>query len=233
MALIKFGGGVIQMAGSIAGNTFARNRYGNYARARTKPVNPNSAGQQQVRAAIAWLVEHWASTLSAAQRSAWNTYASNVKMLNRLGESINLSGFNHFVRANAIRKRNADTVIVSGPTVFDIPEWDPLFAATSSEASQIVTVAYDDTEEWCDLDDAHLYIFIGSPQNPQRNFFAGPWRFGDAVDGNSTTPPTSPASVPSPFVLVERQALWVYGRIAMDDGRLSEPFRVGPHFVAS
>jgi len=233
MALIKYGGGIIQMAGSIAGTVFARNRYGNYARARTKPVNPNSPGQQSARAALAWLVEHWASTVTAAQRSAWNTYGSNVAMLNRLGESMNLSGFNQFVRSNAIRKRNGDTVIVTGPTTFDIPEHDPTFSFSSSAATQNLTVVYDDTEEWCDLDDAHLYIFVGSPQNPQRNFFAGPWRFGDAIDGSVATPPSSPATVASPFVIVEGQALWIYGRIAMDDGRLSEAFRSGPTLVAS
>lgn len=233
MGLVKYGGGVIQISGSIAGNTFARNRYGNYVRARTKPVNPNSSRQQQVRASMAWLVEHWASTLTAVQRSAWNTYASNVAMLNRLGESMNLSGFNQFVRSNAIRKAQGDLVIVTGPTVFDIPEWDPVFDFTSSAATQNLTVVYDDTEEWCDLDDAHLYIFVGSPQNPQRNFFAGPWRYGDTVDGDLASPPSSPATVASPFVIVEGQALWIYGRISMPDGRLSEPFRVGPILVAS
>lgn len=233
MALVKYGGGIIQMSGSIAGNTFARNRYGNYVRARTIPTNPNTPDQQEVRAAIAWLTEHWASTLTPAQRTAWNLYADSVNMLNKLGEVVHLSGFNHFVRSNAIRKRNADAVIVTGPTTFDIPEHDPLLAQSSSEATQNLTVVYDDTEEWCDLDDAHMYIFVGKPMNPQRNFFAGPWKFGDALDGSVATPPTSPATVASPFAIAEGQALWIYARIAMDDGRLSEPFRAGPTLVAS
>ncbi len=97
MALIKFGGGVVQMAGSIAGNVFARNRYGNYARARTKPVNPNSARQVVIRAAIAYLTQHWNGTLTPAERTAWNSYAAAVTMKNRLGENINLTGFNHFI----------------------------------------------------------------------------------------------------------------------------------------
>lgn len=233
MALVKYGGGIIQMAGSIAGNVYGRNRYGNYARARTVPTNPNTPGQQQVRAAIAWLVEHWASTLTPAQRTAWNLYADSVNMLNRLGEVVHLSGFNHFVRSNAIRKRHADTVIVAGPTTFDVPEHDPLFAFTSSAATQNLTVVYDDTEEWCDISDAHLYIFVGKPMNPQRNFFAGPWKFGDAIDGDVSTPPSSPATVASPFAIVEGQALWIYGRISLADGRLSEAFRSGPTLVAS
>lgn len=233
MALIKYGGGIIQMSGSIAGNVYARNRYGNYARARTVPTNPNTAAQQEVRAAVAWLTEHWSSTLTANQRTAWGLYGDSVNMLNKLGEVVHLTGFNHFIRSNAIRKRNVDLVIVPGPTVFELPEHDPLFAFTASEATQDLTVTYDDTEEWCDLDDAHLYIFVGSPMNPQRNFFAGPWRFGDAVDGDVAAPPASPATVASPFAIAEDQRLWIYGRIATADGRLSEPFRAGPMLVAS
>jgi len=233
MASVRYGGGIVQMSGSIAGNVFARNRYGNYVRARTVPTNPNTTGQQEVRAAIAWLVEHWSSTLTPPQRTAWNLYAASVPMLNRLGEVVHLTGFNHFCRSNAIRKRHADTVIVAGPTVFEIPEHDPLFAFTASEATQDLEVAYDDTEEWCDLDDAHLYIFVGKPMNPQRNFFAGPWRFGDAVDGAVAVPPTSPATVASPFAITEGQALWCYARIATADGRISEPFRSGPTLVAN
>ena len=233
MALIKYGGGIIQMTGSIAGNVYARNRYGNYARARTKPTNPNTAGQQEVRAAIAWLVDHWSSTLTPAQRTAWNLYAASVPMLNKLGESMKLSGFNHFCRSNAIRKRNADTVIVAGPTLFEIPEHDPTLAFICDETSQQLTVTYDDTEEWCDEDDAHMYIFVGKPMNGQRNFFAGPWKFGDVADGSSTTPPTSPATVTSPFAIAEGQAVWIYARIARADGRISEPFRAGPTIVAS
>ena len=30
MALIKYGGGIVHASGSLAGNTFARNKYGNY-----------------------------------------------------------------------------------------------------------------------------------------------------------------------------------------------------------
>lgn len=233
MALVKYGGGIIQMAGSIAGNTYARNRYGNYARARTKPTNPNTPAQQSIRAAIAWLTDHWSTTVSSDQRIAWQLYADSVNMLNRLGEVMHLSGYNHFIRSNAIRKNQADAVILPGPTIFEIPEHDPLFAFVCDETSQELTVTYDDTEEWCDLDDAHLYIYVGKPMNAQRNFFAGPWKFGLAVDGDVATPPSSPATVPSPFALAEGQRIWIYGRISLADGRLSEPFRSGPTLVAS
>jgi len=232
MALIKFGGGVVQMAGSIAGTTFARNRYGNYARAKTMPVNPNTALQQVVRASVAFLTERWGSTLTAAQRTAWNLYASNVVMTNRFGESMNLSGFNHYIRSNAILKRSGRTLVDAGPTTFEIPEKDPTFAITASEATGHITYTYDDTAAWANENNGWLHMFCGAPQNPQRNFFNGPWKLFAAVAGNVGVPPVSPGDTVAPFVLTEGQRVWVYGRITRADGRTSAPFR-GDCFVAA
>ena len=224
MALVKYGGGIIQMSGSIAGNTHARNRYGNYVRAKTKPVNPNTARQVAVRSAIAILTARWAQTLTAAQRTAWNLYADSVNMKNRLGEVVHLSGFNHYIRSNAIRQTNALTVIDAGPTIFELPEKDSLFAITASEGTQIISAVFDTAPDWLDENDGHLVVYQGQPQNAQRNFFAGPWRFGEHEDGDSVTPPTSPLSVAAVYPIAELQKLFCYARILRADGRMSEPF---------
>ena len=225
MALIKFGGGVVQMAGSIGGTTFARNRYGNYARARTTPINPNTALQVAVRATLSFLTNRWSSTLTAIQRTAWNLYAANVVMTNRLGESINLSGFNHYIRSNSILKTQALTLVDDGPTVFEIPEADPTFAAIGTEAGLTISVTFDNTLPWANEDDAFMFVFQGEPQNPQRNFFGGPWRFMNTVVGDLALPPTSPIVMPAVFVITAGQKQWVYARIVRADGRLSQPFR--------
>lgn len=225
MALVKYGGGIIQMSGSIAGNTYARNRYGNYARARTKPVNPNSDRQTVVRAAMAFLTDRWSQTVTAAQRTAWNLYGSNVNMTNRLGETVNLTGFNHYLRSNIIAKMISLTIVDAGPVVFEIPAHDPTYAITASEATQQITAAYDATMDWADEDGANLILFGGTPQNPQRNFFGGPWRLYGQVTGVNGAPPASPHAGTSPFAIAELQRLWGYARIRRADGRLSEPFR--------
>lgn len=233
MALVKYGGGIIQMSGSIAGNVYARNRYGAYVRARTKPVNPNTPGQQSIRAAIAWLTDHWSTTVSSDQRIAWQLYADSVNMLNRLGEVMRLSGYNHFIRSNAIRKNQADTIILAGPTIFELPAHDPTLAFVCDETSQEISVTFDNTLGWANETAAHLYLYCGQPQNAQRNFFAGPWKFLGAVDGDDTTPPTSPSAIAAPYGLAEGERIWIYARISRADGRLSEPFRSGPTLVAS
>lgn len=226
MALIKFGGGVVQMAGSIGGNTFARNRYGNYARARTKPTNPNSSGQQSVRTAIGTLSTRWAQTLTAVQRTAWGLYGDSVVMKNRLGENIHLTGFNHYIRSNSNLARLSLTIVDDGPTLFELPEKDNTLAIALSETTQNITCTFDNTMDWAVEAGGLLCMFQGSPQNAQRNFFDGPWRLWTAVQGVDPGGPATPKIAPATFSIAEGQRQWLYARILRADGRLSEPFRV-------
>lgn len=225
MALIKFGGGVVQMSGSIAGSTFARNRYGNYARARTKPINPKTDRQVAVRAAMAALTSRWSQTLTGVQRTAWNLYGSSVTMKNRLGENIFLTGFNHYIRSNHWRQRIGVVPIDAGPVIFELPEADPALSIAISEATNQFTVTYDALLDWADEDGGFLIVWNGQPQNAQRNFFAGPWRHLNQVTGVNGAPPASPAAMGASFVYSEGQRAWVYARILRADGRLSAPFR--------
>jgi len=225
MALIKFGGGIVQMAGSIAGNTFARNRYGNYVRARTKPTNPNTDRQTSIRSAMADITTRWAQTLTSAQRTAWNLYGSNVVMQNRLGESMNLSGFNHYIRSNVVRKAFGLALVDAGPTTFELPAQDSTLAITASEATQDISTAYDDTMDWAAETGSFMVLFAGQPQTAQRNFFAGPWRSFAIVSGVDAAPPAGPSVAASPYAIAETQHIWVYARILRLDGRMSEKFR--------
>lgn len=225
MALIKFGGGITEMRGSIAGNVFSRNRSGAYVRSRTKPVNPSTARQQAVRAVMAELTTRWAQTLTAANRTAWNLYASNVAMTNKLGESIFLTGMNHFIRSNAWLARLGGTVIDAGPVIFELPAKDPAFSIVASEATQQITWTYDDTMDWANETESWLLLSQGQPQNGHRNFFGGPWRYVSQVAGVTGAPPASPFISGVVFAIAEGQRQWVYARILRADGRLSEPFR--------
>jgi len=232
MALVKFGAGVVQMSGSIAGTTFARNSSGNYARARTTPVNPASAIQEKIRAVMAYLTDRWLETVTALQRAAWGDYALAVAMKNRLGESIHLSGFNHYIRSNSALLYADQTVVDAAPTVLALPDQDPTLAFSTSAATQNMTVTYDDTAAWCDEVGGFLMMRMSRPQNPTRNFFAGPYLWADLVAG-SGTPPSSPATVACPTPVAEGHRLWLSARIARLDGRLSEPFVAGPFLVTS
>ncbi len=232
MALIKFSGIVSEARGSIGGTVFSRNRSGAYIRSRTKPTNPNTSAQQAVRAVMAFLTNRWSQDLTAVQRTAWNLYGASVVMLNGLGENINLSGFNHYIRSNSILKRTANTLVDDGPTIFEIPDADPTLAITASEATQLISVVFDDSLAWANETDGWLWTFQGTPQNAQRNFFNGPWKALSSVAGDDKTPPVTPDDQSAVFAVAEGQRDWIYARIQMADGRISQPFRADT-FVAA
>lgn len=223
-ALCKYGAGIIQMSGSIAGNTFSRNRYGNYVRAKTKPINPNTQLQQVVRSTIAYLTDRWSQTLTDEERLAWKLYADSVAMKNRLGESIFLSGFNHYIRSNSLRKRMGHTTIDSAPTLFEIPAADTSLAVVGNEGTQQLTITYDATMDWAKEDPGFIWFFQGSPQNAQRNFFNGPWRSVGGIVGIEGGGAITPAVVDVAFPIAEGQRQWLYARIDRKDGRLSQRF---------
>ena len=225
MALVKFGGGVIQMSGSIAGNTFAKNRFGNYVRARTKPINPRSPMQGVVRSILSDLTDIWGQDLSAVERTAWNLYASSVAMKNKLGEVVYLSGFNHFIRSNSCRLRASQSTIKPGPTNFVLPPADPAMAITASAAGQSISLAFNAAMNWCKVTGSFLHLSMGQPQNPQKNFFNGPWKSAGALQGNTAVPITSPQVIPVVFAIALGQRIWMAARIQEVDGRLSELFR--------
>lgn len=234
MALIRYGGGIIQMSGSIAGNTFARNRFGNYSRARTKPVNPKSNRQMAARTIIMYLAEQWReSPMDDTIRIAWQTYADSVDWLNKLGETVTLTGFNMFMRANASLLAAGGVIVTAAPTDLGLPPGDPLFAVTGSAATQLLSVTFDENFDWIDEDLAYMLIDMGLPQSPSRNFFGGPYRISDAIEGNSTTPPTAPETMTAPFTLVEGQKVWCRASIIRADGRVSTKFGAAPFAVSA
>jgi hypothetical protein len=92
-----FGG---QLSGSVGGVVASHNKGGQYLRNRSLPTNPNSAAQTRARDAFAAAAIAWRS-LTVAVREGWEAYAAGTPVVNRLGESITVSGFNMFVRTAA------------------------------------------------------------------------------------------------------------------------------------
>jgi len=225
MASVKLGGGVVEIRGSIAGNTFSRNRYGAYMRARISPVNPNSEKQSRVRGIMSVVSKDWFDTLTAEQREAWIQFAANMPVTNRLGEVINLSGFNQYVASNQAALNAGLPAIAAGPTTYIKPGVDVTSVATGSESTQEVSVVFDDTRDWVDEDGAGMIVQVGLPQNASIEFFNGPWRHAGVIEGDSVAAPTTPAAIASPFVITEDQKLFVRTRIIRADGRLSDWFQ--------
>ena len=230
-ASIKYGGGVIQMSGSIAGNTYARNRFGNYVRPRTKPVNPSSTAQGTIRTILSFLAERWHDTLTPAERIAWGTYAAAVAMKNRLGEAVYLTGFNHYLRVNTVRMQMENSKCDPGPVTLTLPEKDPAFTVAAYASTQKLNIVHDVALPWCSIPASILGVWMGQPQGATRNFFGGPWKKVGPIPGNAV----SPTLMDPPFTLIAGQKVWVYGRIATGptDSRLSEPMVVSCTVLAA
>jgi len=232
MALIKYGGGIVQMSGSIAGTTHARNRFGNYGRARTKPVNPKSARQMGARIILMMLAEQWReSPMNDAKRSAWRTYAEGVQWLNRLGETVKLTSYNHFMRSNAALIAAGGSLVTDGPVDIGLPPGDELFAVVCNATTQKLSVTFDDTKDWAKETGAYLSVEMGRPQNPTRNFFAGPYRIANGIAGVDTTGVSSPQLLDPPFTLTPGQKVWCRAKIIRKDARASTPFGAAPVIV--
>lgn len=232
MALAKYGGGIVQMSGSIAGSTHARNRFGNYIRARTKPVNPRSARQSGARVLVMYLAEQWReSPMTDAIRTAWETYANSVNWQNKLGETVKLTGFNMFVRSNAARMRIGGDLITAGPLDLGLPAGDPnMVVSNCTAAAQTFDLAFDDTMDWCEEIGAYLALQQGEPQNATRNFFNGPWRTCAYLSGFAAPGVVSPSNgiVDIGYTITEGQKIWWRAQIIRADGRVSTKFQCDP-----
>lgn len=232
MALVLTGGGIIQISGSIGGTTFAKNRFGKYMRAKTKPINPRSARQCGARIAIMFLAEQWREDpMDDDKRDAWETYANSVNWQNKLGESVKLTGFNMFIRANAALLRLGGAIVTDGPTDLGLPPGDPDFDVIPVAATNAFHVIFGEDLDWCDEDAGYLTIEVGEPQNPTRNFFGGPWRWSGSIKGDSGSPPVGSKTIDSPFTLTAGQKVWTRAAIIREDGRMSTKFECEPNVV--
>jgi len=226
MALFKPGPAASAISGKTGGTVFSHNRGGQYMRQFVVPTNPASPQQQAVRTILSGNVNYWNNLLTAAQRAAWDTYALNTPITNRLGDPINVGGLGMYNRANVPALQASLSRIDDAPTIYNTGEMDETLVATVDEATDKFDLAFDDTLDWCDEDGSALLIYASRPQNASINFFKGPYRFAHAIEGDSTTPPTSPENgIDLPFPVASGNRVFFRARIVRADGRVSDDFR--------
>ena len=224
MALVQYGGGVLDARGSIGGQVHSRNRFGNYIRARTTPVNPQSTRQNTIRAITAALASYWSTTMSAANRALWEVYADSIVRQNKLGATIKLTGFNHFVRSNAFILQNGGAQVDAGPSTLTLPGADPTFVCVVDEATQKITVTFDNALPWAIAVGGHLGVYMSAPKAPGVSFIGGPFRLAGTING-AVVPPTTGEELDVPFPVAEGQNVVCRARIVEGDGRLSDYFQ--------
>lgn len=212
-----------QASGSVAGSVFSRNAGGMYMRNRSVPTNPNTPLQQAVRSALSNLSIAWGQLLSADQQSAWATYAANVPLINTLGDTRPISANAMYIRCNSPRYINAgpDAVVQAGPTTFALANFTtPTIAAgTTTHATQI-ECSFTTTDVWANDDAGYMFIYLSSPQSPTINFYKGPFRYKQSIEGDGEAGPTSPVYIDVP-VSTTGTKYFVRVNVSNADGRLS------------
>lgn len=218
---MKFSSQIVSAAsGSIGGCTFSRNRSGQYIRRRALPINPASTFQQLIRAAMSSLVTAWTGNLTQAQRDAWEIWAINTPYTDALGNPVIITGQNAYVSLNTPRIQASLTVINTAPSIFSGTSLTPPSFTIADESAQTVTFSFNNADEWASLIGGALLVYVGRPQNASINFFKGPYRYAGSVLG-AIVPPTSPATLPTPFPFVQPQRVFMQWRAVGADGRIS------------
>ena len=128
MASIKLSALVSAARGKVGGNVFSANKAGSFVRTYVKPTNRNTIPQQFVRGVFGALSSAWRS-LSAGQRSQWNTIAVQYPYMNRLGDMATYSGQQLYNKLNS----NINAVTSAGlfganaPAIINIPKTPQTF----------------------------------------------------------------------------------------------------------
>lgn len=114
MALIRPGGIVGQISGRIGGDVYSHNRYGSYIRNGTIPVTSTTEHAITAKARMTACTQAWQG-LTANQRRDWIGYAAANPVVNRVGQSIQLTGHVAYVGINSRMLAMAQAQLTTPP----------------------------------------------------------------------------------------------------------------------
>lgn len=120
MSKIKYSALVSDVRNKLNGSVMSKNRYGNYIRNKTTPVNPQTTAQQNARAQLASNSQAWAG-LSQAQRQAWSSLAAELPFTDIFGDSKILAGNALFNKLNGNLNKIGELAISDAPAKVAVP----------------------------------------------------------------------------------------------------------------
>jgi len=204
-------------SGSLRGIVASHNAGGTYFRGRTTPTNPRTSFQQVVRNAVANIAYAWTQVLTPAQRLAWDTFAKNTPIIDRLGASIHIPALGWYNKANSIRLQAGLTRVDAAPTEYALADLTlPTIAVTAGNAN--ATVSFTAADNWHASGGA-LLIYSSRPQNLSVNSPAGlSYRLAGAILGTASSPQNVVMSFGAP---VANQNVFFRAVATAPDGRPS------------
>ena len=182
MAKVVFGNGVSSISGSIAGNTYSRNRFGPYIRTRALPVNPNTAAQQLARSRFSTVSAQWRQ-LTQAQRDSWENAGEELFNSNPQGFPAPLSGAQAFAAYNNINLLIGNSITTTAPAVDKSAEITAADLVLDTGGPALVELDSITGEE---ITDNLILIYATGPVSPGRSFFRrSDYRYVGAINENA------------------------------------------------
>jgi hypothetical protein len=153
----------VPQSGSIGGVTSARNRFGQYKRARSSPVNRNTTYQGVVRARLGINSAAW-RTLTEAQRAGWNSLGSGQSRTDFLGQTYTQQGNQMHASVNNNRAAVGLAPVADAPAIAT-----PIALATVTVTLTVASfsIAYTATPLAAAT---YLMVFASPQRSPGRNF---------------------------------------------------------------
>lgn len=159
-------------SGSYQGITSSRNRFGQYVRNRSTPVQPRTVAQLGVRTRLSLNAAAWRG-LTSAQRDGWTSLGLSISRTDSLGQTYNLTGFAAYCLVN----NNLDfagSAKISDAPAYSVPAG--ILTATptlTGGGSPVFSIAYTTTP----LATGVKLIVRASPQRSAGRTFEADYRF--------------------------------------------------------
>jgi hypothetical protein len=142
VALVLYGGGIIDQRGSVSGNTFSKTRFGAVVRAKTSFPLPITKYNTQQRGSFVYNSRNWSTLLTDTERASWNSFALLNPMTNRFGQIAYLSGQQWYVKLSNVAYTLGTTPPTTPPASASYPGLTDVALTGAGGGSPFLTFAY-------------------------------------------------------------------------------------------
>ena len=186
MSKIKYSALVSNVRNKLNGSVMSKNRYGNYIRNKTTPVNPQTTFQQNARAALAANSQAWGG-LTEAQRNGWKALAQELPFTDIFGDSKTLTGSALFVKLNGNLNKLPSASISDSPVKVAVPavEGLALTATASGGILSALSMTFASTPIPAGFD---MVIYATPGISPGRSFVKNQFRLLTVVGSGFSSP---------------------------------------------
>jgi hypothetical protein len=136
MSKIKYSALVSDVRNKLNGSVLSKNRFGNYIRNKTTPVNPQTVYQQNARAILAAMSQGWAG-ITEDQRNGWKALAQTMPFTDIFGDPKILTGQMMFVKLNTNLEKIGEAPLSDAPAKEAIPFLETVSVAATVAAGVI------------------------------------------------------------------------------------------------